>query len=399
MAQVEMLRSPLVDGHMPGSQGSIASSSQQPPVLANICQVSPPQQTVQMTSVEVRIPNQALPGQSIQFSLPSGQPVSVPVQERLEAGSVITVQVPVPQASPAVVNATAVPVTAMIPGQGAQLPQPTVIAQQDQQAAKIGWIIYGAGWLTCCFMGPVFAFVMWAIAAGMFYCKPSQERNNLPRQKTPAKVAAMTMGGVCAVSILMAIVVAAYVLIMGTDGFPPIAPHDGSRHHPHPIFMSRSWLPPDHPAPEGGVVSMGPEGAETGYVTSSMHEANSAEDESNADTSESDMDSEERKDENDVEDDKDMGSRDREESFIPDDPPPKVEESEAEPKYETMAGKSPLIHLAHAFNKIGDPKQMAILTKHMDKLPTRIINLLNHTQKLLNHTQQHFQQVGKQVVI
>lgn len=408
--QVEMLRSPLVDGGVPEIQGAIPVNasqpqlySQQPPVLASISQVSPPPQPAQMTTVEVRIPDQAMPGQSIHFSLPSGQPVSVPVRERVEAGSVITVQVPVPQASPAVVSATAIPVTAVRAGHGAQVPLPTITAQQDQQNAQIGWIIYGLGWALCCFMGPLMAFVMWAITAGMFYCKSSEERRNNPRQHAPAKAAAITMGGVCGICTLMGILGAAVMFLvagMDSDAFQPFGPHNGTRHHHHPHPH-----PPHHEFwAEQSLRGYEPAGSADDNdaprflpITWRHAEDRTEVEEDNSEANEGEADPSVSEGEEDVEDDEDMGTRDRGETPI-------RGEMEAEPAPMSMKGEgkatdekavrpSPLMHLAHAFKKISDPKHMEMLKKHMDKLPAHMVKLLNHTQKLLNHTQHHFQQV------
>ena len=62
---------------------------------------------------------------------------------------------------------------------------------QDVQSAQSGWLLYGLGWILCCCFGPV-GPIFWLVVGCRFYCKPEEERKQLPQEGKVAQVSLWT---------------------------------------------------------------------------------------------------------------------------------------------------------------------------------------------------------------
>ena len=68
---------------------------------------------------------------------------------------------------------------AEVPYQGQPILANVVDAESLHQADQPRWLIYGFGWLLCCFLGPV-GPIFWFVLACKHYCKGKEARNDLP---------------------------------------------------------------------------------------------------------------------------------------------------------------------------------------------------------------------------
>ena len=82
-------------------------------------------------------------------------------------------------------------------GYGAYSPTP------DQSGAQMGWMLYGIGWVLCCCFGPV-GPIFWFVVACMHFCKPKEDRANLPME---GQVACVSLGTAIVTTVLTVIVI------------------------------------------------------------------------------------------------------------------------------------------------------------------------------------------------
>jgi len=73
---------------------------------------------------------------------------------------------------------------------------------EDIQGAQSGWLLYSIGWLLCCCFGPV-GPCFWFAVAGKHYCKPVEERKQLPNEGQVALVSLLTAIFTTALNIIM----------------------------------------------------------------------------------------------------------------------------------------------------------------------------------------------------
>mmetsp|Transcript_46032 Transcript_46032/g.84402 ORF Transcript_46032/g.84402 Transcript_46032/m.84402 type:complete len:194 (+) Transcript_46032:73-654(+) len=76
--------------------------------------------------------------------------------------------------------------------------------QQDDTGTILGWALYITGWFVCCCCGP-FGPVFWLGIAAIHYCKPKEQRDQLPQEKIVA-VVSMVTGIFCSVVIITVII-------------------------------------------------------------------------------------------------------------------------------------------------------------------------------------------------
>eukprot|EP00927_Polykrikos_kofoidii_P068856 TRINITY_DN6419_c1_g3_i1.p1 TRINITY_DN6419_c1_g3~~TRINITY_DN6419_c1_g3_i1.p1 ORF type:complete len:128 (-),score=20.00 TRINITY_DN6419_c1_g3_i1:79-462(-) len=63
--------------------------------------------------------------------------------------------------------------------------------RDDEEAAQMGWIIYGIGCALCWCCGPV-GPIFWYAVACVHYCKPKAQRERLQNERTVAIVSLVT---------------------------------------------------------------------------------------------------------------------------------------------------------------------------------------------------------------
>jgi len=145
---------------------------------------------VAVMQLQVSVPSGAAPGQAVQFTAPDGRLMSATVPEGVAPGSVLTVQYPMNNQSPA--PAPAVQPATMTAQVAPRLPQVGAsVEEQDAQASAWGWRMYAAG-LVCLCCQPFCSFILWLVAAGLYFCKPQSARSNFPRQRGPAMASLIT---------------------------------------------------------------------------------------------------------------------------------------------------------------------------------------------------------------
>mmetsp|Transcript_23947 Transcript_23947/g.55284 ORF Transcript_23947/g.55284 Transcript_23947/m.55284 type:complete len:190 (-) Transcript_23947:84-653(-) len=76
--------------------------------------------------------------------------------------------------------------------------------QQDDTGTILGWALYITGWFVCCCCGP-FGPVFWLGIAAIHYCKPKEQRDQLPQEKIVAVVSMVT--GIFCSMVLIAVIV------------------------------------------------------------------------------------------------------------------------------------------------------------------------------------------------
>lgn len=133
-----------------------------------------------------------------------------------QAPAVVQAQV-VQGAVPAeVVQAQVVGQPAMVIGQPAGMPggmvyQP-VQASPDQQSAQQAWLLYGVGCFLCWCMGPC-GLCVWYTAACMHFCKPEEQRRQLPQTGQAACVSLVTA---IISTVLIGVLIILYVALVAT---------------------------------------------------------------------------------------------------------------------------------------------------------------------------------------
>lgn len=205
-----------------------------PPYAVATPNAAQPPAPVTVALSTIVVPAGASPGQQINVMMPDGQSVMVAVPEGILPGMQINVQYqprgqqqqqvgqqqqpgPTATASPAQYNYPNHQTSAQQQHRqhsfqqfpafvGSSLPVPTANSPEhlDQEAAKIGWIIYVVGWLCCCFC-PALAPCLWCAAVWMHFCKPSSQRTQMPRQERVAKCSAITLCTMMALGVLFLI--------------------------------------------------------------------------------------------------------------------------------------------------------------------------------------------------
>eukprot|EP00403_Amphidinium_massartii_P011596 CAMPEP_0178413064 /NCGR_PEP_ID=MMETSP0689_2-20121128/22337_1 /TAXON_ID=160604 /ORGANISM="Amphidinium massartii, Strain CS-259" /LENGTH=188 /DNA_ID=CAMNT_0020034329 /DNA_START=48 /DNA_END=611 /DNA_ORIENTATION=- len=160
-----------------------------------------PAAPVQGTPVESNAPNaapvvvQATVVQAVPVGPPEGQPV---------AGQPVVGQ-PVIQGTPMTAPAM-IGMTALSPEEQ----HAHQMRQQDDTGTILGWALYITGWFVCCCCGP-FGPVFWLGIAAIHYCKPKEQRDQLPQERTVATVSMIT--GIFCTFVTIAVI--CLVLFMG----------------------------------------------------------------------------------------------------------------------------------------------------------------------------------------
>jgi hypothetical protein len=139
----------------------------------------------------------------------------VTVNQEVLPGSIITVQYPAPTVSAV-----------------ARIPQPSVevAASTDSEYEKYTWLLYASGCCCMCCFAPL-GMLLWLVASALYFCKPAQERAQMPRTRNPAFVAAITALACLVLGLLM--IPLALVAVEESGGSIHFGPHDNPFHHGH----------------------------------------------------------------------------------------------------------------------------------------------------------------------
>ena len=73
---------------------------------------------------------------------------------------------------------------------------------EDIQGAQSGWLLYSIGWVLCCCCGPV-GPIFWLAVAGRHFCKPAEERKQLPNESQVANVSLITAAVTVLLNVLL----------------------------------------------------------------------------------------------------------------------------------------------------------------------------------------------------
>lgn len=188
--------------------------------------VVPTQQSPRMTQIKVIVPAPGVaPGQLLAFMAPGGangqpQQVAVTLPEGAAPGSTVTVEYPSQS------QALETPL----------LPQPLLMEQEaDRRMSKWAWRLYFVGWGALCWFAPL-GILLWAIAAGLYFCMSRGKREQRPLQRTPAVASVYTCLGMACMSIV--------ALIVFLCAHPHAWHHMTHPHHWHP--HTGDWHGPGH---------------------------------------------------------------------------------------------------------------------------------------------------------
>uniref|UniRef100_A0A7S4QZ42 Uncharacterized protein n=1 Tax=Alexandrium monilatum TaxID=311494 RepID=A0A7S4QZ42_9DINO len=224
----------------PPMQGS-AAAQMGPALPTAACVVGTPVTPAPPVQVPVVVPHGLVSGQQVAFTAPDGQTVAVSVPEGVTAGSTLLVQyqpvqptvTPPRPSTPAAAPQPAAAQPQPAPAVALPVPVATVAEDEDQRLACQRWWLYGLAWGAClCHPLAWLAPVLWLGLAAIYYCKPRQQRAQMPRQRGPALASLITCSVLFAVVVLAGLVAAA--LMIGQS----IEVDKYHHHHPH------NWQPP-----------------------------------------------------------------------------------------------------------------------------------------------------------
>jgi len=196
LAPQVVMAMPMIAQHVAQTEVAMSYTSsapatlQQPQALAQpLLHPHQPPPARNQGQFQFMVPQGHVAGQSLMFNTPEGLQVAVPISSSLAPGSLVTAQYPIQShQTPALPNI--------------QVQSPEV----DGQQAKTLWFLYGGGWFVICCGCSALGPLIWLFAAGLYYCKPAESRNQAPQARRPAQAALCTCVSLFCVAFLLGLV-------------------------------------------------------------------------------------------------------------------------------------------------------------------------------------------------